>query len=65
MAIATAGGVEAIMQGMKAHVGMAGVQEQGAAALMDLAADGAWGASCVGIVHAYTCIMVWGVCSHK
>ena len=39
--IAAAGGVEAIVQGMRAHVGVAAVQEHGAAALRNLAVDGA------------------------
>ena len=38
--IAAAGGVEAIVQGMQAHVGVAGVQDNGAAALWFLAASG-------------------------
>ena len=38
--IAAAGGVEAIIQGMQAHVGVAGVQENGAGALKNLAANG-------------------------
>ena len=43
-AIAAAGGVEAIVQGMEAHVGVAGVQEWGAGALWNLAAgNGAFG----------------------
>ena len=37
--IAAAGGVEAIVQGMQAHVGVAMVQEHGAAALRNLAAN--------------------------
>ena len=36
-----AGGVEAIVQGMKAHVGVAAVQEHGAWALWNLAINGA------------------------
>ena len=39
--IAAAGGVEAIIQGMHAHVGVAAIQENGAAALWSLTADGA------------------------
>ena len=39
--IAEAGGVEAVVQGMQAHVGVAAVQERGAGALMNLALDGA------------------------
>jgi len=38
--IAAAGGVEAIVQGMQAHVGVAGIQEQGVGALANLAANG-------------------------
>ena len=38
--IVAAGGVEAIVQGMQAHVGVATVQESGAAALWNLAANG-------------------------
>jgi len=38
--VAAAGGVEAIVQGMQAHVGVAGVQERGAGALRNLAANG-------------------------
>ena len=37
---AAAGGVETIVQGMQAHVGVAGVQEHGAGALSTLAANG-------------------------
>ena len=39
--IVAAGGVEAIVQGMRAHVGVAGVQQSGAGALWNLAGDGA------------------------
>ena len=35
--IAAAGGVEAVVQGMKAHVGAAAMQKHGAAALQSLA----------------------------
>ena len=44
--IAAAGGVEAVVQGMQAHVGVAAVQETGAGALSNLAANGA-------LVHRY------------
>ena len=37
--IAAAGGVEAIVQGMQAHVGVAGIQDAGADALGNLAAN--------------------------
>ena len=40
MTIAAAGGVEAIIQGMQAHVGVAAIQENGTAALISLAANG-------------------------
>ena len=39
--IAAAGGVEAIVQGMQAHVGVAAVQEDGTGALGSLASNGA------------------------
>ena len=38
--IVAAGGVEAIVQGMQAHVGVAAVQEEGVGALHNLAAYG-------------------------
>ena len=38
--IAAAGGVEVIVQGMQAHVGVAAVQEEGAGALTNLAFNG-------------------------
>ena len=41
VAIAAAGGVEVIVQGMQAHVGVAGVQEHGPRALSMLASNGA------------------------
>ena len=42
VAIAAAGGVEAVVQGMQAHVGVVAVQENGAGALRSLAANGTW-----------------------
>ena len=42
VAIVEAGGVKVVVLGMKAHVGVAGVQEWGAGALWNLAANGAW-----------------------
>ena len=39
LTIEAAGGVEAIVQGMQAHLGVAGVQDHGAAALWNLAAN--------------------------
>ena len=40
MTIVAAGGVEAIVQGTQAHVGVAGVQEHRAGALRSLATNG-------------------------
>ena len=40
--IAAAGGVEAIVQGMHAHVGVAAVQKNCAGALRRLAVNGTW-----------------------
>ena len=45
--IAAAGGVEAVVQGMRAHVGVAAVQGQGAGALGNLAANNG------ALVHRY------------
>ena len=42
VAIAAAGGMEAVVQGMQAHVGVAAVQESGAGALRNLAVNGAF-----------------------
>ena len=53
--IATAGGVDAIIQGMQAHVGVAAVQEDGAGALTHLAKNGALShrLCCRCVVHAW------------
>ena len=40
LTIAAAGGVEAVVQSMRAHVGVAGVQKRGAGALWALARNG-------------------------